>query len=704
MSTSDLISNYEQQVYASVLGKIIGVYMGRPFEGWPKHAIQEKWGQIDRYVNEDLGHDLVVSDDDITGTFTFVRALEDLGKFEETTAEDFGRTWMNYLIEHKTILWWGGMGLSTEHTAYLRMKNGVMPPQSGSCALNGQIVAEQIGAQIFIDAIGMCFPGQPERAAKVAAEAARVSHDGEAVYAAQMVASMVAMAFEEKDLNTVMDHCVTLIPEDSLIAELHRNVRAWAKEDGDWEKTFERIDKDYGYHKYGGNCHVIPNHAIMVLAWAYAPNDFHLSQVIINTAGWDTDCNAANVGSVMGLICGLDGINKDYDYQTPFADRVLMPTAEGSRGTSDALLEAHYIAAMGRRCMEWPALEAPKDGAWLHFSQPGAFHGLRPENLDTAKLSNTSGEALTIVSASAEETLISKPVLTRPEANAGGYGVTGTPRIYPGYKLTAKVPHIDDGVSVKLFARIAAHQIDEDAYVVYSDALADGEGTLCLTIPAAGERHVLDFGFAISGKGQCKIDSVGYQSEFSVGFAEKPLILSATDAPGYVMDLDKLSGAFSDDPEKQQRFVKSEGRGLFTTGSDDWRDYTVSARLNTHLSEYIGLLARYQGQDRSIELRQKGDELLLIEHFYGEHVLASCESPAWAVNEFHELSITCAGDHISASLDGVEKLQAEVKHIHYGGCGCCFANGIIGMRDFSATSSAFGQNTNQTSLEALAVN
>ena len=704
MSTADLISNYEEQVYAAVLGKIIGVYMGRPFEGWSKERIQETWGQIDRYVNEDRDVDLVVADDDITGTFTFVRALEDLGRFEDTTAEDFGRTWMNYLIEKKTILWWGGMGLSTEHTAYLRMKNGVKPPLSGSCAMNGQIVAEQIGAQIFIDAIGMCFPGQPERAATVAAEAARVSHDGEAVYAAQIVASMVAMAFVEKDLNKVMDHCVTLIPADSLIAELHRNVRAWAQEDGDWEKTFERIDKDYGYHKYGGNCHVIPNHAIMVMAWAYAPDNFHQSQIIINTAGWDTDCNAANVGSVMGIICGLDGINKDYDYQAPFADRVLMPTAEGSRGTSDALLEAHYIARMGRRCMDWPELEAPKNNAWLHFSQPGALHGFRVEGDAAVKLSNNARNALSIQSEQLADALISAPVLTRPEKRQGGYGVTGTPRLYAGYTVTAQVPRIDDGVQVKMFARIAAHTIDEDVYLVFGDAIEAGQDHMRLDIPETGERHVLDFGFVVTGQGCVEIDAVDYIPTFSVSFIEKPLALSGTDIPAYVLDIDRLMGKFSDDREQQMRFIKSEGRGLVTTGTDDWKDYTVSARLNSHLSEYIGLLARYQGQDRAIELRQQGDELLIIEHYYGEQILARCASPVWAVNEFHELSITCSGTQVTGSLDGDEKLSAQVQYIHHGGCGFSFANGIIGVRDFKAQSlsSPFVQGSSEKERLALA--
>jgi hypothetical protein len=73
----------------------------------------------------------------------------------DLTPFQIGQTWLNYLIEEKTILWWGGMGNSTEHTAYLRLKNGIPAPHSGSIATNGKIVAEQIGSQIFIDGWAM---------------------------------------------------------------------------------------------------------------------------------------------------------------------------------------------------------------------------------------------------------------------------------------------------------------------------------------------------------------------------------------------------------------------------------------------------------------------------------------------------------------------------------------------------------------------
>ena len=245
---------YEEKVYTALLGKTAGVYFGRPIEGRSKAWIQEKFGPVlDHYCAGEMGVPLIVTDDDISGTFTFVRALADSGLFEQTPDRFFGDTWLNYLLEKQTILWWGGMCFSTEHTAYLRLKNGIQSPASGSIAMNGQTVAEQIGAQIFIDAFGMVAPGNIKLAAELAAKAARVSHDGEAVYAAQVVAAMVSAAFDDTlEMEQILDQGVSVIPEDSLIAQIHRDVRAWAKEDGDWNRTFDRINEKYGYHKYGG--------------------------------------------------------------------------------------------------------------------------------------------------------------------------------------------------------------------------------------------------------------------------------------------------------------------------------------------------------------------------------------------------------------------------------------------------------------------
>ena len=122
--------DYTERVYAGVLGKIIGVYLGRPFEGWSHARIIEELGEIQYYVHKRLNKPLIVVDDDISGTFAFLRAMPDYGNTLDLTAAQIGQTWLNYLIENKTVLWWGGLGMSTEHTAYLRLKHGIRPPRA----------------------------------------------------------------------------------------------------------------------------------------------------------------------------------------------------------------------------------------------------------------------------------------------------------------------------------------------------------------------------------------------------------------------------------------------------------------------------------------------------------------------------------------------------------------------------------------------
>ncbi len=222
-----LPSDYVERVYAGVLGKLIGVYLGRPIEGWTFEEISNRFGEVRGYVHQAFGRPLVVSDDDVSGTFTFLRALPEHGHSRDISSAQIGRTWLNQIIEQRTILWWGGMGNSTEHTAYLRLKHGIEAPMSGSKTLNSKVVSEQVGAQIFIDGWAMVAPGDPELAARLAERAARVSHDGEAVYAAQVLAVMESLAFIENDIDTLLDAGVSFIPQDAVIARMIADLREW---------------------------------------------------------------------------------------------------------------------------------------------------------------------------------------------------------------------------------------------------------------------------------------------------------------------------------------------------------------------------------------------------------------------------------------------------------------------------------------------
>ena len=346
-----LPSDYPERAYAAVLGKLIGVYLGRPFEGWTYQRIMRELGPIENYVHERLKVPLVVTDDDVAGTFTFIRALEDHRASAEITSREIGETWLNYIVERRAILWWGGAGNSTEHTAWLNLKRGIAAPDSGSIKVNGQAVAEQIGAQIFIDGWAIVAPGNPALAAELAEKAARVSHDGAAVDAAKLWAAMEAEAFISRDVEHLIDVGLAHIPSDSAIAKLIADIRAWRERYPDWRDAREKIEAHYGYDKYPGNCHVIPNHALMIMALLYAPDDFSKAQTIVCTSGWDTDCNAGNVGCLMGAMLGLEGIDAGGKWRGPLADRMLISSADGGYSINDAVRVAPDWSTSGE---VWP--------------------------------------------------------------------------------------------------------------------------------------------------------------------------------------------------------------------------------------------------------------------------------------------------------------------------------------------------------------
>src|SRR5262245_22600703 len=508
-----LPSDYAERVYAGVLGKIIGVYLGRPFEGWSYDRIMAELGEIRYYVHEQRKTPLIVTDDDISGTFTFLRALPDYGNTRALTPGQIGRSWLNYIIEKRTILWWGGMGNSTEHTAYLRLKRGIEAPRSGSIALNGKVVAEQIGAQIFVDGWAMVAPGDPALAADLARRAASVSHDGEAIYGAQVLAAMEAQAFVEPDIDRLLDCGLEFIPDDSVIARLIHDIRNWRVQDGDWRRTRERIAGEYGYDKYGGNCHMVPNHALIVLALLYGDDNFQKSLMIANTSGWDTDCNSGNVGCLLGLKNGLAGIDAGPDWRGPVADRLYLSTADGGRAITDAATEAFHVVNIGR-ALAGAAPVAPKGGARFHFELPGAVQGFQSEdsveargNLTIENVEGHSREGARSLALryrylapgrfarAATATFIPPDAIAMP-----GYMLFASPTLYPGQTVRARL-EADSANSGPITARLYLRSYGAD------DKLARTAGPEATLAP--GDEHA--FSWSIADMGGAPIAEIGVE-------------------------------------------------------------------------------------------------------------------------------------------------------------------------------------------------
>lgn len=604
-----LPNDYLERVYSGILGKLTGVFLGRPFEGWTYSQIMEKLGPIDYYVHDRLNQPLVVTDDDVAGTFTFVRALEDYSGGAELNARDIGKAWLNYIVEERSILWWGGNGNSTEHTAWLNLKKGIQAPASGSIATNGSAVAEQIGAQIFIDGWALVAPGNPKLAARLARQAGLVSHDGESVNAAVLWAAMEAEAFRSNDIDHLFETGLGEIPEDSLIAKLVNEVRGWVRTHHDWRETRALIEEHYGYHLYPGNCHVVPNHALMVMAVAYAPHDFQRAQMIVNTSGWDTDCNAGNVGCLLGIMNGLEGLEDGPDWRGPLADRMLVSSADGGNSVTDAVAQSYYIANLGAKLAGRAPFEAPKGGAQFHFSLPGSVQGFRASGASAVRVANretAGGRALAAgfdALGVAQEFALMTPTFTPPDVvDMRTYELMACPRVSPGQTLRAMVSFAEGGSGRIALALRLMHFDGTDQLVPLAgpeSQLAPGEtAELAWTIPALDGQPVGEVGLVVRGthgraSGTVLVDRLGWSGEPQVTL-QRPEGDGDFWRRAWINSVSFFSKRFP----PSFRISQDRGEGLVLHGTREWRDYQVESTVMLHLGNHGGLIGRAQGLSR----------------------------------------------------------------------------------------------------------
>jgi ADP-ribosylglycohydrolase len=668
-------SDYAEKVYAGVLGKIIGVYLGRPFEGWEHERIESELGEVLYYVNDrrDLplkNNTLVVTDDDISGTFTFLRALPDHGNSPSLTPAQIGQTWLNYIIERRTILWWGGLGNSTEHTAYLRLKKGVQAPESGSIELNSKVVAEQIGAQIFVDGWAMVAPGDPEFAADLARRAGSVSHDGEAIYGAQVVAAMEAQAFVESDIDKLIDTAVSFIPKGSVIFRMIDDIRDWHAGEKDWRKTRGQIAQSYGYEKYGGNCHMVPNHALIIHALLHGEDDFQKSLMIVNTCGWDTDCNSGNVGCLLGIKNGLATIDAGPDWRGPVADRMYLPTADGGRAITDAVSETYGLVNVGL-ALSGNEPVAPKGGARFHFELPGSVQGFRPDDdldsrgimtLENVKGHSTTGDRSLALRyqhlAPGRAARASTPTFVPPEAiDMPDYRLLASPTLYPGQEVKANVI-TDEGNSKAVSCRLFIHAYGPD------DLLHIHYGPEAVLKP--GSAH--EFEWRVGDAGGQPISSIGFELtaeeaasgvvylDYLTWSGTPEVMLTQPTGGGTMWRRAWVNGVdrYDDRWPEPYRLIQNSGTGLLIQGTREWTDYEVSAPVRPHMVTSAGIGARVQGMRRYYALLlTEGDKIRLVKALDGEVVLAERSLP-WQFDITYELCLKVQGNRLRASIDGEE--------------------------------------------------
>lgn len=324
------------QIRGALYGRVIACVLGIPVEGWTRQKIRsylEETNQLplDDYisalVDEEIRqkydiHDEDVmtpydrqkmcwhhclngkypNDDDINYTMLALKIVERYGR--GFLAEDVAEAWLLGLPAFHAC--------TAERAAIRNMMNGVLPPES---AMICNPYREWIGAQIRGDFWGYINPGNPSEAARMAYLDASVSHVKNGVYGEMYIASLISMCFVPNlSVKERIQKALLQIPPNSRLKESLEKVCRWYDEGREYDSIVDEIHRQYNEKEMYDWCLTIPN-AMLVTACLLYYKNFNDAVAAIILAGFDTDCNGATVGSVMGILCGFSGIDSKW-YQS----------------------------------------------------------------------------------------------------------------------------------------------------------------------------------------------------------------------------------------------------------------------------------------------------------------------------------------------------------------------------------------------------
>lgn len=318
-----------ERIYGAWLGRCIGCLLGKPVEGWPRKDIENYLKATDSYPlqdyflyapdkinnNEYTFHSsakeatrgnisYMARDDDLDYTILNLELIEKNG-FEFTT-EDVAEEWLSNLPYQ--------MVYTAERQAYSNLVRGLKSPAT---AIYRNPFREWIGAQIRADVFGYIAPANPELAASLAYKDACLSHTKNGIYGEMFVAAAISAALVSNDLEKVINAGLSQVPENSRLTEVVKNVIDWSRKTNNWQEVWQRVMERYGeYHRI----HTLPNLAFVLLGLIWGELDFRKSISIAVMCGYDTDCNGATAGSILGALKGTEGIPEEMS--RPLNDRI----------------------------------------------------------------------------------------------------------------------------------------------------------------------------------------------------------------------------------------------------------------------------------------------------------------------------------------------------------------------------------------------
>ncbi len=164
---------------------------------------------------------------------------------------------------------------------------------------------EWIGAQIRADGFAYAAAGNPELAAELAYHDASFSHVKNGIYGEMFVAAMISAAFVEENIEKIIEIGLGEIPKNSRLAADIKLAIEIAKDEKDQIRLVDRIWESF---KHYHPVHTNNNAALVVASLLFGGDDYEKAITTSVLGGWDTDCNGATVGSILGAKLGAQAL------------------------------------------------------------------------------------------------------------------------------------------------------------------------------------------------------------------------------------------------------------------------------------------------------------------------------------------------------------------------------------------------------------
>lgn len=242
-----------------------------------------------------------------------------------------------------------GVWCSNRFARYL-MDMGIKPPFTGYTAFNPW--AEfNISGQFLCETFGLVAPGMPQTAARIGLNYTTVAINNEPAQTTQLFTTMISTAFIENDINKILDAGIATLDKSSIILQVINDVKKWHSQYPDYWKETRRLLKEKYTQEEGKtrdrNGFEL-NTGSIIAALLYGKGDFAESVKFAFNFGWDADCNAATVGTIVGVTYGYRRMlnqNDRYNPEWQIVDRYKntsrdnMPMDETITSFADRIIE-----------------------------------------------------------------------------------------------------------------------------------------------------------------------------------------------------------------------------------------------------------------------------------------------------------------------------------------------------------------------------